>query len=409
MKKGLLVVLTCVLHATLYGVYAPIPQTDLGQTLTMELDSSFRQDSNILGTNDNEVDGTVWTLSPRLKYNVSVTDQTFLTTFYDLEAQYFEDRGAGSTDDRLTNHTLGLSLSHTFSETAFLDISETYYNIENPESFRTGLAGLVAGQGDQSFTNNVLDIRLGVDVSEKMSTLIKWRNRDFSYDVIALSSLLDRVDNLIGLEVGYDVRPDTTLVFEYRYQDVAYDSDTLSGAVLIDKDSKSNFFMVGADWQPNPKMAIQGRFGVEDRDRITGSSGAEGFVQISALFRYLPQSYVSASFTYDVQESSNPISFTDENVVSLAFTVQHALTSKVYLSGMIEYTNSELQNRAATGQLVNVTDDVFRIGLGISWKPVERWMISLNYDLDSTSSDLAVRDENRSRFGLSARYTFGIY
>ena len=67
-----------------WGVYAPIPSQETGSVLTVSVEGGVHFDSNILGTPDNEIDSMVFTVSPQIKYNVSLAEQSFLTAHYKL-------------------------------------------------------------------------------------------------------------------------------------------------------------------------------------------------------------------------------------------------------------------------------------------------------------------------------------
>ncbi len=106
--------------------------------------------------------------------------------------------------------------------------------------------------------------------------VFKYRNFNFAYDDTPVAFQLDRNDNLFGIQAGYNWTPEASLVFEYRSQDRAYAFD--GGA----KNSDSSFFLFGVDcgvdgvdcgvdWIPSPTFQINGRLGVDDREREIGA------------------------------------------------------------------------------------------------------------------------------------------
>ena len=253
-----------------WGVYAPIPSQETGSVLTVSVEGGVHFDSNILGTPDNEIDSMVFTVSPQIKYNVSLAEQSFLTAHYKLGGFFYEQR---PSDDTLFNHELYGKLSHTFSPSTFLDISESFSIIDNPESFLDGLL-----QTNQSFNQNIFNIRFRAEVTEALSLTAKYRNTNFSYDDASIAESLDRNDHLLGLEAGWKLLPDTSVVVEYRYEDLGYDAD---GNL---KDSDSSFFLFGADYQPSPTFLTNGRFGVQDRNRSIGTSNTNFYAEFTVLF-----------------------------------------------------------------------------------------------------------------------------
>ncbi len=112
--------------------------------------------------------------------------------------------------------------------------------------------------------------------------------------------------------------------------------------------------------------------------------------------------------TYDIRETSNPLNFTDDEVLSLFFNAQHALSGALTASGSVLYNASELLRRDPTlGP--NTEDDTIRVGFGLTYKHSDNLSIIIDYDYDKTGSSDPVREENRHRVGINFRYTFGIF
>ncbi len=393
MNKASLFLSIIALPATLFGVYAPIPEQEQGKAVVLSLESGFFYDSNILGTPDGEIDSTVFSVTPQIKYNASIEEQSFIEASYRLQALLYSDR---PSEDTLFNHNFNAQLSHTFSPGMVMDVSDTLMLIDNPESFLVGLL-----QTDQSGINNQFDFRLLSELSQRASLTVKYRNFNFAYDNADVSTVLDRNDNQFGVQVGYKWVPETSFVFEYRFQDRSYDTD---GAL---KDSDSNFFLTGVDWAPSPTVQISGRIGLDDRNQNAGNSGTNFYGQLTGIYQYSdkPTSFLAFSVTYETVETSAPVTFSGEETFSLLFNVQHALTAKIFLAGSIYYDDADLIRQTA---LANVTDNTLRLGLSAIYQPTKNWSVIFSYDLDDTDSDDFVRTENRSRVGISARYSFGL-
>jgi long-subunit fatty acid transport protein len=84
--------------------------------------------------------------------------------------------------------------------------------------------------------------------------------------------------------------------------------------------------------------------------------------------------------------------------------LQHRLTGNLTASGSLTYEPSQLQGRPAVH--ADTDEKTTRFGLGLSWQPDKNWSVSGTYDLDDVNSDDVNRGQNRSRYGVSARYTF---
>lgn len=386
-----LALLSLVLPACLLAVYAPVPEQDQGKAFSVRLGASIGHDSNIFGSPTNKVDSAVYAFTPSISFNGSVTDQTFLSLGYDLKLEHFVDRPGDKT---LDSHTLSGRLAHQFSPDSVVDVSNTYLIARNPESLLAG----VPLNTDQSFKSNQFNLRYGSKIGQKTGTVVKYRNITFDYDSAALGANLDRVENLAGLELSYAFLPKTKFVGEYRYLDVAYDT---GGA---GKDKRSHYFMVGADHSPGSELMLSGRVGLEQRSRSRESDSTAPYAELSARYNYTRGSYLAAGYSYTLEESSDTVRFTDSQVSRLFLNVQHQLTALIVASGSFTYEPAQLQGRR--GVATDIDEDTTRVGLGLNWLPNKNWLVGASLDVDRIASDDPNRDQERTRFGVNARYSF---
>ncbi len=301
------------------------------------------------------------------------------------------------SDDTLINNILGINVYHSFAPNINFQIDDTLSLIDNPESLLVGVL-----QSNQSLNQNLFNVRLNADFSEKHGAVFKYRNTNFAYDDNGLAELLDRNQHLIGVEGNFNHTPLMTFVGEFRYQDINYDQSGL------EKNSDSIFFLGGINYNPDEKIDIRGRFGVEDRDRISSSDNTSFYGEFTGSYRYQEESFLSAGVTYDIRETSNPLNFTDDEVLSLFINAQHTFSGAFTISGSVLYNASELLQRDPTAG-PNVEDDTVRVGFGLTYKPSDNLAIIIDYDFDNTTSDDPVREENRHRVGINFRYTFGLF
>ena len=327
----LVTLISIVITPLLYGVYAPIPEQEQGTPLTISLRAGGFYDTNIFGNFTDEIDSGVLSFAPSFKYNASLSEQTFLSSFYNLEILSYDNR---PTDDTLFNNVLGINLYHSFAPNINFQIDDTLAIIDNPESLLVGVL-----QSNQSFNQNLFNVRLNVDFSEKFGGIFKYRNTNFAYDDRDLGELLDRNQHLIGLEGDFNRSPLMSVVGEFRFQDINYDQNGL------EKDSDSVFFLTGINYNPDEKLDIRGRIGVEDRDRRTGEDNATFYGEFTTFYRYQEESFLSAGVTYDIRETSDPSTFTDDEVLSVFVNAQHSISGALTASGSVLYNASELLRR----------------------------------------------------------------
>ncbi len=374
-----------------FAIYAPIPEQEQGKPLTYRLGASAYHDSNIFGGATGEISSMVYRFSGAVSYNGSIDDQTFASASYEISDDHISDR-PGSKN--LVSHVLNARLAHSFSADTNVDVSAGYNIAKNPQSL---LAGIPLNT-DQSFKRGQLDARYTTALGQKTGLVTKYRYINFAYDNANLGADLDRTEHLFGLEGSYAFLPETKLVGEYRFQSIGYDSD---GAI---KDKDSNFLMAGVDYNPGENLLMTGRVGFEARQREAAPDSTAPYVELSSRYTYAEGSFLAAGYTYTIEEPSDVVNYTDTNVNRIFVNLQHRLTGNLTASGSVTYEPSQLQGRP--GVHADIDEKTTRFGLGLSWQPTKNWSVSGTYDLDDVSSDDVNRGQNRSRYGVSARFTF---
>lgn len=391
MKKPVrLLPLLVVTALPVLAVYAPIPEQEQGKALSFRLGASVAHDSNIFGSATGEISSMVYSVSPGLSFNSSVTDQTFVSFTYDLSVDHIEDR---PDKKDLSSHTLSGRLAHQFSQSSNLDLSDSFVVARNPQSLLNG----VALNADQSLQSNEFDARATTALAQKTGLVLKYRHLFYAYDNSTLAAALDRTEQLAGLEANYALLPRAKLAGEYRYQDIAYDT---SGAT---KDKRSHFFLGGVDYHPGETLLTTLRLGAEARSRESERHSTAPFAELSVRHTYQPGSFLAGGCAYTYEESSDVARFTDSKVNRFFVNLQHRLTALLTVSSSLTYEPSQLQGRR--GQ-VNLDETTTRLGLGLTWLPTKNWSITATGDLDKVASDDSTRDQARTRYGVSARCTF---
>lgn len=379
----------------LRAVYAPVPEQELGKDLTVTIKGGVAHDSNIFGTATDLISSTIFSLSPRVTYNRSLTDQTFLSAAYGPTLDYFTDRPG---DKFLDSHDAMLRVAHAFSQSTTIDIFETFSISRNPESALPGLEAVTKVLNpDQSFNRNQLDGRFTTSITPKAALTLKARSINYAYRNDAVARSLDRIENLYGASGDYGVLPELKLVGEVRHLDVYYweGGDT--------KNKKSNYVMAGADYNVAKKVSLSGRVGAEWRRRRSEADATAPYAELSGKYDFSERSFVVGGYAYTLEETSDTLRFTDTQVHRFFTNVQHAITALIVASGSFTYEPSVLQGRRGQPDL---DEDTVRFGAALSYLPSKNWTASASYDIDRVYSQDAVRDMRRARVGLNAIYTF---
>ncbi len=380
----------------LRAVYAPIPDQDQGKDLTVNVKAAISYDSNLFGSAHGAVDSMIYSLSPRVIYNRSLTDQTFFSAGYGLTIDHFDNRPGDKT---LDSHDATLRLAHAFNKSTTIDVNEMYMISRNPESLLPGVAGADPRvlNPDQSFNRNQLDGRFTTPLNAKASTTVKARSVYFDYRNAVLGRSLDRIENLYGVAGDYAILPEFKAVAEYRHQDVYYSKQ---GEI---KNKRSEYLMGGVDYAIARKLSLSSRVGVEWRERAAERDVTAPFAEFSAKYDYTEKSFFVAGFGYNLEETSDTARFNDTKAKRIFVNVQHSLTALIVASGSATYEPSTLQARRGFS---NIDENTVRLGGALSYLPTKNWILTVSGDYDRTKSDDAVRNLKRKRAAISATYTF---
>lgn len=386
----LAVLFSSLLPVAALAVYAPIPEQEQGKALTYRLGGSVYHDSNIFGAPTGEIDSMVYSATGAIDYNDSLTDQTFLSAGYEVTFDHIADRPG---KQNLTSHALTARIAHAFTSATNIDVSDRYMISKNPQSLLAG----VPLNTDQSFKMNEANVRFTTHAGEKTGVVLKVRNLAMAYDNEALATQLDRMENLAGVEVNFALLPETKLVGEYRYLDIGYDT---AGAA---KDKQSHFLLAGVDYNPGQELTLSARLGVEDRSREGAPDTTSPSLELSARYAYAEGSFFAGGYAYALEEASDVARFTDTRVNRLFANLQHRISGPLTASASFTIEPSQLQGRPGQADL---DETVTRFGLALSWVPTKNWVVTGTYDRDHIASDDNARDQERGRYGVSARLSF---
>ncbi len=373
------------------AVYAPIPEEEQGQGLSVRIDAGVVHDSNIFGSARNEIDSLVYRVAPQLSFNASLSPRTFFSARYQPSLEHMVDRPGDRT---LDSHDASVRLAHAFRPDTTIDLNETFQIVRNPESLLAG----VPVNTDQSFKRNIVDGRFETKVNPRLAGLLKARALHYRYDNRGLADGLDRAEVLVGAAAAYSLLPELKAAAEARYLDVAYDVDAAF------KDKSSRYLLVGVDYEPNPKLAAGARIGWEGRRRRGDDSTDSLYAEATVKYDYGQSSYVAGGYGYGLEETSNLSLYTDARVHRLFVNVQHFLTPVLSASTSLNFEPGQLQGRR--GISPDRDEDTVRAGFALTYAWRRNGSVSLTYDRDRVSSDDDDRDLRRNRVGFSARFEF---
>ncbi|MEO0795692.1 MAG: hypothetical protein AAFX93_11035 [Verrucomicrobiota bacterium] len=375
-----------------FAVYAPIPTQERGDAFNASVTGGVYYDSNIFGAQDGRVSSVVGQVQPHFDYNQSLTDQTFFSADYDLEILIFENRPGDKS--WLSNNRLGARVDHTFAPNIFASISNRFAYIQNPESAVVAGAAL---QSDQSYLTNNVELAVEWDVTEIWSLGAKYRNQFWFYDDNILADQLDRFQHIAGIEAGYVFLPELTLVGEYRFEYNDYTDNSPP------KSNYSNFVLAGFDYNFAERLFILARVGAEFRIRENNPNRNSPYGELTAVYSLTERSYISGALTYGIFETTDTLSFLDQENLDLQLNIEYFVLPKVAVSGSGFFQYAQLNGRTFVADADEYT---YRAGVGISYLPTDNLTIWINYDYDFVDSQVNGRNQVRNRVGGYARYSF---
>lgn len=385
-----------VLPSAAFAVYAPIPPLEQGQAITVTAEAALIYDDNIFGAPSGEVESWVLRVSPKVEYNHSLSDNSFLSASYRLDGMFYDSR---PTDDTLFNHEFAGRVFYAFDENSELRVSNTLSFIDSPVSLRP-LGGTF--QTDQSLKQNVFNARLTGNLSETIGLTGKLRHLYLSYDQTALANLLDREEWMLGLEAFYRSTETTKFVGELRFVDVDYD---VAQAV----DSQSILLLGGVDYEVSQRTSLTTRVGIERRDRrLATSKDTNFFGELAAVHRYAQGSYFSTGIRVSTTDTDATSDYADQDGRMIFLNVQHMVSGNIYVSSSISYELADLNPRADRPGLAGIDDKFLRLGLAATYLITDNFSVTASLDIDRFRSDASFREQDRTRFGISARYAFGL-
>ena len=394
-KKLLLTIaafLACALPTL--ATYAPIPQVEQGRLLTLYVGAGCYYDTNIFGAANGGIGSLVFQLQPNAVFNFSVADQTFLSASYQASIDYFDNRPG---DKLLVSHTVAGRLAHTFSPRFEGEINDTFQIIKNPESLLPGIADAVANP-DQSLNFNQLEAKGSFTVTPRDSIKAVFRAGNFFYQNPYLRDDLDLGQYTASLQAMRSVRENLRAIAEYRYGAIRYTSD----GDLKNKDSHALF--IGADYAPSKLTAFTARLGVEQLLRKGATNATLPYVELALKRDFLTNSFVSAGYTYSVQETSDVSTYTDMYSHHFFVNAQYGFTRQLLIAALVDWQPARLNGRDEVAPSIHETD--LKIGGSLTFLVDKRWSFSFTCDYDNINSDNPQRNLNRVRTGIRGRWVF---
>ena len=410
----------------LQAAYAP----DLNQMETAKLWSvsgtlrGFYDDNyNTAPDGPGKRDSFGFELSPSLSLNVPL-QQTELGLKYTYGLYYYQDREQIDGRPIDQTHQLDLWVDHAFSERWSAKVLDTLAVGQEPQLLN-GSGTLYRTEGNN--IHNTGAISLDTQWTRLLGTELSYQNDLYDFQNSggnalnpSLTGILNRIENDVTLNVNWRLQPELLAFVGYEFQQINYTGDEQTGFTLLgpynsdNRDSRSQFVYLGAQYNPLDNLNLSGQAGIQYADYYNPPAGTPStdqvspYCKLSGTYTYLPGSYVQVGFTQS-RTATSILAITgnsatlDEESSTVYASLNHQITPR--LAGSI---TSQIQYSTFNGGSVDGQSQTwYSVGLNLAYtiNPHVSAEIGYNYDdVTSAGPDVPGYDRNRIYLGITGTY-----
>ena len=329
-------------------------------------------------------------LSPSLSLNVPL-QQTELGLRYTYGLYYYQDRMDINGRPIDQTHQLDLWVDHAFSERWQAKVQDSLAVGQEPQLINGGT--LVRTEGNNIHNNG--SITLSTQWTPLVGTDFSYQNNFYDYQDTALGGLLNRLQHDASLNVNWRLQPTLLAFVGYQYEQVNYiENQTVApGFVSDNRDSRSHFGYVGAQYSLLDNLTLSGQAGIQYADYYNPPAGDPAtsqispFAKLSGTYTYLPGSYVQLGFTQSrnatdtIAPSGNKVTLDQESSVVYA-TLNHQITARLTgnITGQIQYATFN------GGALDNQSQTWYSLGLNLAYNINPHVSAEIGYNFDDVTS-----------------------
>jgi len=364
-------------------------------------------------------------LSPSLSLNVPL-QQTELGLRYTYGLYYYQDRM--DIDGRPVDqtHQFDLWVDHAFTERWQAKVQDSLAVGQEPQLLNGGT--LYRAKGDN--IHNYGSVTLSTQWTPLVGTTLGYQNNFYDYQQSggnnvapfnspSLAGLLNRLQHDVSLNVNWTVQPTLVAFVGYQYEQNNYigNEPIAAGFVSDNRDSRSHFGYVGAQYSLLDNLNLAGQAGIQYADYYNPPAGAPStsqvspYAKLSGTYTYLPGSYMQLGFTQSrsatdtVAPSSGKVTLDQESSVVYA-TLNHQITARLAanITGQIQYATFN------GGALDNQSQTWYSLGLNLAYNinPHVSAEIGYNFDDVTSASGNGVNqpgyERNRVYLGVTGTY-----
>lgn len=339
-------------------------------------------DDNIYTTHDNTKSSFFTSASVGASLTLS-DGQTSLQAELSAGGSYYWDRNNSFDPDI----SLNLDFSHVFSPKLRLDVT-TFLAYQAEPDFQIGF-----GQNRRSgnYFYGSIGFSLAQTFTRRFSMVYGYSVSGVYYDESAIGNTDNRIEQTLSLQLRYLIQPTISLVGEYRFGVVSYDS--------ANRDSTSNYALVGVDFTLNRRLTASLRAGAQFRDSDDAGQETSPFVESTLAYKYGEHSSIQWVNRYGFEESDLGFGST-RKTYRTGISVSQNIASRINLSGGAFFTTSEY------GNINNDNDQTLDLTIGGSYAVNRTLSLNTGYTYTKVFSDNSLREYDRNRIFLGATLSF---
>ena len=357
-------------------------------------------------------------VSPSLAVNVAL-DQTLIGFNYTYDLRFYEAR---PTNDADHTHQFKLKLNHTITERYKLEVSDSFYYVQEPD-LTTGIAARTL-RTDQPYIHNNGRLAFSAELTPLLGLDASYQNDywDFSENGPgSLSALLDRVEHLGVLTARWQALPNTVGLLSYKFGIVDHtskDSTAANDPVLSSvtdptrRDTTTHTVTVGADQSFTSQLTAHVEVGAQFTDypnrlAVDPDSTVNPYVDANATWTYNPGSYLRLGVVHKRNATDvafQPVSGTptlDQESTGVYGTVNHRISPKLTGSVLAQFQHSTFKGGLDDGKV----ELLGTLGVNCSYQVNTFISADAGYNYDRLDSEIGRSyTRNRIYFGLRATY-----
>jgi len=362
-------------------------------------------------------------VSPSFSLNVPL-QQTELGLRYTYGLYYYQDRMSIDGRPIDQSHQVDLWVDHAFTERWQAKVQDSLAVGQDPELLNAGLPIRVEGDN----IHNTGMITLDTQWTPLVGTELSYQNNYYDYQNSggnasnpSLAGLLNRLQHDVSLNVNWVVQPTLIAFVGYQYEQINYIGDEQVGLATLapsyyysdNRDNRSHFGYVGAQYNPLDNVNLGVRAGIQYVDYYNPPAGLPStsqlspYASLSATYTYLPGSYVQLGFTQTrnatdvIAPGGGKATLDQESSIAYA-ALNHQITPRLAgnVTGKIQYSTFN------GGLYDGKSQTWYSLGLNLAYSFNPHVSAEVGYNFDDLTSDVPGQKYERNRVYVGVTGTY---